>query len=218
MGTHRCATMVTLDTVSIVPKITRNVNKREPFKISFHNLAKYFYRSMPAENCFVCGVKSTELRTVHVGGTGLQLCSQCRWKREHKCLVKGCTTPASKVKLKSLPGRLLQATEVVRGEIFSQFGMQPDLRQCCKSCFTKLHRTIAEFSTNSSRANTCTAEKLQNKKGRPSVSFGRLQISDWREGRLSVSLPILSVPGMGKHVPVRINLQNLACFEGHVNL
>ena len=46
--------------------------------------------------------------------------------------------------------------------------------------------------------------------------YGRLQISDWREGRLSVSLPILSVPGMGKHVPVRINLQNLACFEGHV--
>ena len=33
---------------------------------------------------------------------------------------------------------------------------------------------------------------------------GRLQISDWREGRLSVSLPILSVPGMGKHAPVRI--------------
>ena len=46
--------------------------------------------------------------------------------------------------------------------------------------------------------------------------YGSLQISDWREGRLSVSLPILSVPGMGKHVPVRINLQNLACFEGHV--
>ena len=46
--------------------------------------------------------------------------------------------------------------------------------------------------------------------------YGRLQISDWREGRLSVSLPILSVPGMGKHVPVRINLQNCACFEGHV--
>ena len=34
---------------------------------------------------------------------------------------------------------------------------------------------------------------------------GRLQISDWREGRLSVSLPILSVPGMGKHAPVRIS-------------
>ena len=45
---------------------------------------------------------------------------------------------------------------------------------------------------------------------------GRLQISDWREGRLSVSLPILSVPGMGKHAPVRINLQNRACFKGHV--
>ena len=40
---------------------------------------------------------------------------------------------------------------------------------------------------------------------------GRLQISDWREGRLSVSLPILSVPGMGKHAPVRINLQNGTC-------
>ena len=45
---------------------------------------------------------------------------------------------------------------------------------------------------------------------------GRLQISDWREGRLSVSLPILSVPGMGKHAPVRINLQNRASFKGHV--
>ena len=31
--------------------------------------------------------------------------------------------------------------------------------------------------------------------------YGRLQIIDWREGRLSVSLPILSVPGMGKHFP-----------------
>ena len=45
---------------------------------------------------------------------------------------------------------------------------------------------------------------------------GRLQISDWREGQLSVSLPILSVPGMGKHASVRINLQNRACFKGHV--
>ena len=45
---------------------------------------------------------------------------------------------------------------------------------------------------------------------------GRLQISDWREGRLSVSLPILSVPGMGKHASVRINLQNRACFKVHV--
>ena len=45
---------------------------------------------------------------------------------------------------------------------------------------------------------------------------GRLQISDWREGRLSVSLPILSVPGMGKHASVRINLQNRACFKGYV--
>ena len=45
---------------------------------------------------------------------------------------------------------------------------------------------------------------------------GRLQISDWREGRLSVSLSILSVQGMGKHAPVRINLQNRACFKGYV--
>ena len=34
---------------------------------------------------------------------------------------------------------------------------------------------------------------------------------------MSVSLPILSVPGMGKHAPVRINLQNRACFKGHVS-
>ena len=46
--------------------------------------------------------------------------------------------------------------------------------------------------------------------------YGRLQISDCREGRLSVSLPILSVLGMGKHGPVRINVQNRACFKGHV--
>ena len=46
--------------------------------------------------------------------------------------------------------------------------------------------------------------------------YGRLQISDCREGRLSVSLPILSVLGMGKHAPVRINVQNRACFKGHV--
>ena len=32
---------------------------------------------------------------------------------------------------------------------------------------------------------------------------GRLQINDWREGRLSVSLPVLSVPEMGKHAPVK---------------
>ena len=46
--------------------------------------------------------------------------------------------------------------------------------------------------------------------------------NNWREGRLSVSLPILSVlrwdahTKMGKHAPVRINLQNRACFKGHV--
>ena len=45
---------------------------------------------------------------------------------------------------------------------------------------------------------------------------GRLQISDLGEGRLSVSLPILSEPGMGKHAPVIINLQNRACFKGRV--
>ena len=79
MGTHRCVTMVgnvvTLDTVSIVPKITRNVNKREPLQNKFSQSCEIFLPTMPAENCFVCGVKSTELRTVHVGGTGLQLCS-----------------------------------------------------------------------------------------------------------------------------------------------
>ena len=32
---------------------------------------------------------------------------------------------------------------------------------------------------------------------------GRLQINDLREGRLGVSLPILSVPEMGKHAPVK---------------
>ena len=47
------------------------------------------------------------------------------------------------------------------------------------------------------------------------LKYGRLQISDWREGLLSVSLPILRVPGMGKHAPARINLQNRACFKGN---
>ena len=46
--------------------------------------------------------------------------------------------------------------------------------------------------------------------------YGRLQISDCREGRLSVNLPILSVLGMEKHAPVRIDVQNRACFKGHV--
>ena len=32
---------------------------------------------------------------------------------------------------------------------------------------------------------------------------GRLQINDLTEGRLSVSLPILSVPEKGKHAPVK---------------
>ena len=36
-----------------------------------------------------------------------------------------------------------------------------------------------------------------------SPESGRLQINDWREGQLSVGLPILSVPEMGKHVPVK---------------
>ena len=47
------------------------------------------------------------------------------------------------------------------------------------------------------------------------LKYGRLQISDWREGRLSVSLPILSVLGMGKHAPARINLQNRVRFKGN---
>lgn len=124
---------------------------------------------MPATNCSVCGVQSSQLRTVHLTGTELELCPQCRWKQEHKCQVKGCTTPASKVKLKNIPGRLLQATEAVRGEIFSKFGIHPSLQQCCKSCFTKLHRAIAEYAANSSSANT--AAEVPNNKGRPTVSY-----------------------------------------------
>ena len=46
MGTHRSATMVgnvvTLDTVSIVPKITRNVNKREPLQNTFSQSCEIF--------------------------------------------------------------------------------------------------------------------------------------------------------------------------------
>jgi len=42
--------------------------------------------------------------------------------------VKGCTTPVSKVNLKNIPGRLVQATEAVRGHIFTQFGMPPELK------------------------------------------------------------------------------------------
>ena len=107
----------------------------------------------------MCGFKGTELRMI----AGMdKICSQCRWKREHKCLVRGCTTPASKVKLKNIPGRLVQATEAVRKHIFSQFGMPPELKQCCKSCFTKLHKATAEFSTNSAPV---------NKNRRPTVNY-----------------------------------------------
>lgn len=120
---------------------------------------------MSATSCFTCGLKGTELRNV----AGMQICSQCRWKREHKCLVKGCTTPASKVKLKNIPGRLVQATEAVRGQIFMKFGMPPQLKQCCKSCFSKLHRATAEFATYSVHA--ITGHEVENKKGRPTVNY-----------------------------------------------
>ena len=53
MGTHRCATMVgnvvTLDTVSIVPKITRNVNKREPLKNKFSQSCEKFLPNNASE-------------------------------------------------------------------------------------------------------------------------------------------------------------------------
>ena len=76
-----------------------------------------------------CGRHVTELRAV---AENEKLCSKCRWRQEHKCPVKGCTTPASRVKLKNIPVRLIQATEVVRGHIFAQFGMPVQLKQCCK--------------------------------------------------------------------------------------
>ena len=41
---------------------------------------------------------------------------------------------------------------------------------------------------------------------------GRLQINDWREGWLSVSLPRLSVPEIGKHAPVKSTC-NLRVFQ-----
>ena len=92
----------------------------------------------------MCGIQATQLRPV----AEMERCSQCRWKREHKCLVKGCKTPDSKVKLRSIPGRLVQATDAVRGEILTQFGISPELTQCCKSCgFIKLHRATTEFAT-----------------------------------------------------------------------
>ncbi|KAJ7372977.1 hypothetical protein OS493_015446 [Desmophyllum pertusum] len=116
---------------------------------------------MATTSCSMCGLPGTDLRSV----AGMhKICPQCRWKGEHKCLVKGCTTPNSKVKLKNIPGRLVQATEAVRGKIFSQFGMPSELKQCCKSCFTKLHRATAEFATNLTQATT--AHEVQNK-GRP---------------------------------------------------
>lgn len=120
---------------------------------------------MATTSCSMCGLPGTDLRSV----AGMhKICPQCRWKGEHKCLVKGCTTPNSKVKLKNIPGRLVQATEAVRGKIFSQFGMPSELKQCCKSCFTKLHRATAEFATNLTQATT--AHEVQNK-GRPTVSY-----------------------------------------------
>ena len=111
---------------------------------------------MPPAYCSSCGLQDAQLR--------MELCSQCRWKRQHKCMVKGCKTPASKVTLKKLPGRLSQATEAVRRKILSQFGITSDLSQCCKACFIKLHRAITEFAKNAQQEVIC-------KKGRPSVPY-----------------------------------------------
>ena len=95
---------------------------------------------MPPGFCSSCGLQAAELR--------MELCSQCRWKRQHKCMVKGCKTPASKVNLKKIPGRLTQATEALRGKILSQFGMTSDVSQCCKA-----------------------QQEVTCKKGRPSVPY-----------------------------------------------
>lgn len=110
---------------------------------------------MPPGFCSSCGLQAAELR--------MELCSQCRWKRQHKCMVKGCKTPASKVNLKKIPGRLTQATEAVRRKILSQFGMTSDVSQCCKACFIKLHRATTEFA-NAQQEVICN-------KGRPSVPY-----------------------------------------------
>ena len=45
---------------------------------------------------------------------------------------------------------------------------------------------------------------------------GRLQISGWSEGRLSVSLPILSVPGMGKHAESRVFQRSCQVAQKHL--
>ena len=63
----------------------------------------------------------------------------------------------------------MQATEAVRGQIFMKFGMPPQLKQCCKSCFRKLHRATAEFATYSVHA--ITGHEVENKKGRPTVNY-----------------------------------------------
>ena len=117
---------------------------------------------MQTKSCSTCELHVTELRAV---AENEKLCSKCRWRQEHKCPVKRCTTPASRVKQKNIPARLVQATEVFRGHIFAQFGMPPQLKQCCKSWFTKLHRAIAEFASNYANNNTHT--KRQLRKGDP---------------------------------------------------
>ena len=110
---------------------------------------------MPSGFCSSCGLQAAELR--------MELFSKCRWKRQHTCMVKSCQTPASKVSLKKIRGRLTQATEAVRGKIFSQFGMTSDVSQCCKACFTKLHRATTEFAD--------AQQEVICKKGRPSVPY-----------------------------------------------
>jgi len=51
----------------------------------------------------------------------------------------------------------------------TQFGKAPELKQCCKSCFTKLHKATAEFATNSAHAKT--VHEVKNKKGRPTLNY-----------------------------------------------
>ncbi|KAJ7359008.1 hypothetical protein OS493_019915 [Desmophyllum pertusum] len=69
---------------------------------------------------------------------------------------------------KKYPRKAGAGNRSCKGKIFSQFGMPSELKQCCKSCFTKLHRATAEFATNLTQATT--AHEVQNK-GRPTVSY-----------------------------------------------
>ena len=115
-GHHRHREHSILETQAIV--------KKKEKKFLKNNLLK-----MQTTSCSTCERHVTELRAV---AENEKLCSKCRWRQEHKCPVKGCTMPASRVKLKNIPVRLVQTPEVVRGYIFAQFGMPVQLKQCCK--------------------------------------------------------------------------------------